>query len=150
MRERLISTYKLDEAQQRKLDAILQDARSQFAALQGLPEQERQARIQKNREATRAKIREILTPEQRARYDADAASSAAGGGRGAVPGRIWIQGPDAKPQGVQVTLGISDGQSTEIVRGELKEGQEVITGIAGAPTPGARQGGGAGSPRLRL
>jgi HlyD family secretion protein len=150
LRERLVTTYKLDEAQQRKLDAILQDSRSQFMALQGVPEQERQARIQKNREATRLRIREILTDEQRARYDADAPAAGGGGGRGTVPGRVFVQGPDGKPQAVQVVLGISDGAATEIVRGELKEGQEVIIGSAGAPgspRPGAPTSGG---PRLRL
>jgi HlyD family secretion protein len=64
---------------------------------------------------------------------------------------VWIQAPDGKPQAVQVLLGISDGQSTEIVRGELQEGQEIITGLAGAPTPGSRPGAQpGGSPRLRL
>jgi HlyD family secretion protein len=157
IRDRLVNTYNLDEAQQQKLDTILQESRGQFAALQGLSEQERQARIQKNREATRAKIREILTPEQRARYDADTASGAGGGGgaRGPVPGRVWVQGPDGKPQAVPLMLGITDGQSTEVVRGELKDGQDVIVGILGAPGSGARPGtptpgGGAGGPRLRL
>jgi HlyD family secretion protein len=158
IRERLINTYTLDQAQQQKLDAILQESRGQSASLQRLPEQERQARIQKNREATRAKIREILTPEQRARYDADTATSGGGaggsGGRRPLPARVWIQAPDGKPQAVQLMLGISDGQSTEVVRGELKEGQEVLVGIVGAPAPGRQgappPGGGAGGPRLRL
>ncbi|HYE91039.1 MAG TPA: efflux RND transporter periplasmic adaptor subunit [Terriglobales bacterium] len=159
MRERLVTTYKLNEEQQAKLDAIFQEVRGQFGALQGLPEAERQARIAKNREATRAKIREILTPEQRARYDADTAAAGGGGGRGGggrgtVPGRVYVQGPDGKPQAVQVMLGISDGAATEVVSGDLKEGQEIITGVTGAaggprqPTPPG--GGGAGGPRLRL
>jgi HlyD family secretion protein len=153
IRDRLVTTYKLDEAQQGKLDAILQETRGQFAALQGLPEAERQARIQRNREATRAKIREILTPEQRARYDADVASSSGGGsaGRAPVAGRVWVLGPDGKPQAVQVTLGISDGQSTEIVRSDLKDGQEVLVGLAGAGSSGGRPGTPqASGPRLRL
>ncbi|MBM4442599.1 MAG: hypothetical protein FJ027_19450 [Candidatus Rokubacteria bacterium] len=156
MRERLVTTYELNAEQQAKLDAIFQDVRGQFGALQGLPDAERQARIAKNREATRAKIREILTPEQRARYDADTAAMAGsggrgGGGRGAVPGRVYVQGPDGKPQAVQVMLGISDGTATEIVSGDLKDGQEIIVGVTGAAggagqsTP--RAGGG---PRLRL
>ena len=160
IRDRLVQTYKLDDAQQRKLDAILQESRGQFAGLQGLPEQERQARIQKNREATRLKIREILTPDQRPRYDADAAAGvgSAGtgsGGRGGriSAGRVWILAPDGKLQSVPVMLGISDGTSTEVVSGDLKEGQEVVLGAAGAagarpgtsptPTPGS-------APRLRL
>jgi HlyD family secretion protein len=160
MRERLVSTYKLSEEQQRKLDAILQDVRAQFAESQGLPEAERQARMQKNREATRLKIREILTPEQRARYDADSgtASSGRGGGTGSgTPGRVFVQGPDGKPQAVPVVLGISDGASTEVISGELKEGQEVLVGTVGGPAggrPGAApaggSGGGPGGPRLRL
>jgi HlyD family secretion protein len=154
LRGRLITTYKLDAAQQQKLDAILQETRSQFAGLQGLPEAERQARIQKNREATRARIREILTPEQRARYDADTASRAGRGGAAATPGRLWIAGPDGKPQAVQVTLGISDGQSTELLRGNLEEGQEVLVGLAG-PGSGSRPGASGRpsttpGPRLRL
>jgi len=56
-----------------------------------------------------------------------------------------VEGEKLKP--VTITLGISDGSATEILRGDLKEGQEVVTGTAG------KQGGGAGSggsPRLRL
>jgi HlyD family secretion protein len=156
MRDRIVSTYKLDEQQQAKLDAIFQEVRGRFAELQGLPEAERQARMEKNREATRARIREILTVEQRARYDADTASrgSGGGGGRSATPGRVYVQGPDLKPVAVQVMLGISDGAATEVVgTSELKDGQEVITGTVGA-AQGARPSGGgtggAGGPRLRL
>ncbi len=147
IRDRLVQTYKLDDAQQRKLDAILEDGRGQLAGLQGLSEQERQARIQKNREATRLKIREILTPDQRTRYDADAAARAGSAGRGSrtSAGRVWVLAPDGKPQPITVTLGISDGTSTEVASGDLKEGQEVVIGAAGAQ--GARP---ASGPRLRL
>ena len=154
LRERIVNTYKLDDKQQQKLDAILQESRGQFAGLQGLPEQERQARIQKNREATRVKIREILTDEQRAKYDADTAAGGGGGGRAArsIPGRVWTQGPDGKLQAVQVMLGISDGSSTEVVSGELKDGQEVVVGTVGASgaRPGGATPGGGSTPRLRL
>jgi HlyD family secretion protein len=153
IRERIVTTYKLDQKQQEKLDAILQESRGQFAGLQGLPENERQARIQKTREATRLKIREILTDEQRAKYDADSAASAGGGGRTArtVPGRLWTQGPDGKLQGVQVMLGITDGSSTEVVSGDLKDGQEVVVGTVGGPArPSGPTPPGGSTPRLRL
>src|SRR5262249_44904903 len=103
------------------------------------------------REATRQKIREILTPEQRARYDADADAAGAGarGGRAPSVGRVWVQAPDGKLQPVQVTLGISDGNSTEVVSGDLREGQEVVTGLAGA-SGAARPGAAPAAPRLRL
>jgi HlyD family secretion protein len=145
IRERLVQGLKLTEAQQRKLDPILEDSRSQMRALAGLPEAERQARAQKIREATRGRIREILTPEQQARYDQEA-----GGARrsGATPGRVWTLAPDGNPVGVPVTLGLTDGSMTEVVQGDLKEGQEVVVGTGSGAVGGARpqQSG----PRLRL
>ena len=71
-----------------------------------------------------------------------------GGGRGggATAGRVWIVGPDGKPAAVPVQLGIGDGTYTEVARGEIKEGQQVIVGVA---TPGAPAQPAAG-PRLRL
>jgi HlyD family secretion protein len=74
--------------------------------------------------------------------------SPGGGGRGggAPAGRVWVLGPDGKPAAVSLQLGIGDGTYTEVVRGELKEGQMVIVGVA---VPGDRPQTGA-APRLRL
>jgi HlyD family secretion protein len=143
MRERLVQGLKLTEEQQRKLDPILEDTRQQFRGLQGRPDQERQAQAQKIREATRLRIREILTPEQRTRYDQE---SGARSRAGTVPGRVWVLGPDGNPVAVSVVMGLTDGSSTEIVAGELKDGQQVIVGAVGGTgsrTPAA-------GPRLRL
>jgi len=140
MRERLVTDLGLSAEQQTKLDAILAQARQQ------------------PREATRAKIREILTPEQRAKYEelASRGGGAMAGGPGmggGTPGRAWILDVDGKPKAVPVTLGISDGTATEVVRGDLKEGQEVIIGLAGAGgqnRPGAPGATPPSGPRLRL
>ncbi|HEU4369733.1 MAG TPA: efflux RND transporter periplasmic adaptor subunit [Methylomirabilota bacterium] len=148
VRERLVKGLGLSEEQQRKLDPILADTRQQLMALQGVPEAERQARAQKIREASRTRIREILTPEQRERYEEFAGGRGAAGGdpRSGAPGRVWVlDGDKLKP--VALTLGISDGAATEVLRGEVKEGQEIVVGMVG--TPGAARPGGAG-PRLRL
>src|SRR5205823_4906984 len=102
------------------------DSRKQLVALQssGLAEPDRRARAQKIRDAARVRIREILTPEQQSRYDE--LSGASDDGRpGGVPGRAWLLGPDGRPAPAQLTLGLSDGTFTEVVRGDLKEGQEV-------------------------
>ncbi len=142
IRERLVKSLNLTDEQQKKLDPILLESREQSQALQGVSAQERQMRGARIREATRAKIREILTAEQRAKYD-----ESAGGGdrRTGLSGRAWIVGPDGKPAAVTLTLGITDGTSTEVLAGDLKEGQEVIVGLTGAARPGTT-----GGPRLRL
>jgi HlyD family secretion protein len=151
LRERLVSGLGLSAEQQKKLDPILADTRKQMLAARDLPEGERQAHAAKVREATRAKIREILTAEQRAKYEELTAREGRGAPAGAgTPGRVWILDMDGKPKAVPVTLGISDGSFTEVVRGELKDGQDVITGVVGASQQN-RPGGGTGSaPRLRL
>jgi HlyD family secretion protein len=147
IRERLVKGLDLSEEQQKKLDPILLDSRQQMLALHSLPEAERGPRTQKIREATRARIREILTAEQRARYDEFAGAGEQGGG---APGRVWIvDGDKLKP--IPLTLGITDGTATEVLRGELAEGQEVVVGSAGgAATPRPGVGATGGGPRLRL
>jgi HlyD family secretion protein len=72
-----------------------------------------------------------------------------GGGRagGAPGGRVWVVGPDGKPAAVSLQLGIGDGTYTEVAKGEITEGQQVIVGTTSpgdrSPQPGA-------PPRLRL
>jgi len=76
--------------------------------------------------------------------------SGPGGGRGggAPAGRVWVLGPDGKPAALPLQLGIGDGTYTEVVRGELKEGQPVIVGVA---VPGDRAPSQTGAaPRIRF
>ena len=81
-----------------------------------------------------------------------------------LPGQVrvvWVLGQDGKPERRRITTGLSDGSATEVVEGNLNEGDMVITGqqISGASrtsttqsTPpgfgGAPRGaGGGGGPR---
>jgi len=41
---------------------------------------------------------------------------------------VWVLGPDGKPQPRRISVGLTDGASTEVVEGELKEGDVIITG----------------------
>ena len=145
IRERLVKGLNLSDDQQKKLEPILQESREQRRGLQWLPsDAERRSKAQKIREAQRARIREILTEEQKTRYDEMAAS--AGEARSGTAGRVWVIGADGKPAAISVTLGLSDGASTEVLRGDLREGQEVIVGSAGGRGAPPQQG----APRLRL
>jgi HlyD family secretion protein len=144
IRERLVTQLGLSPEQQGQLDAILEDSRVQMRGMQDVAPADRQPRAAKIREATRARIREILTPDQRARYEAMT---------GGQPGRIYVAGADGKPQPLTVTLGMTDGAMTEVMAGEVKEGQEVIVGgaTAGARPAGPGPTGGTPTgPRLRL
>jgi HlyD family secretion protein len=149
IREGLVKSLALTDAQRHKLDAILEDSRQRMTALRGghFSDADRQAHTRTIRESSRARIREILTPEQQRRYD-EQAPAPGGRARGGVPGRVWRLGPDGKPVPVSITLGLTDGTTTEVLRGDLDEGQDVIVGAgAGGPGRATRPG---QSPRLRL
>jgi HlyD family secretion protein len=68
------------------------------------------------------------------------------GSGGATAGRVWVLGRDGQPAPAPVTLGITDGTSTEIVRGELAAGQAVLIGLEAESTATPSVGG----PGLRL
>lgn len=42
--------------------------------------------------------------------------------------RVWVMGADGKPQARRIKIGLSDGSSTEVVEGDLREGEVVVTG----------------------
>jgi HlyD family secretion protein len=145
MRDRLVKGLGLSEEQQQKLDPIFRDMREQMAALQDVPENNRQQRMRKILGDMRVRIREILTPTQQLKFDATASARARTDG--GTAGRVFIVGHDGRPKPVPLTLGISDGTSTEVLRGEMTEGQEVIVG--GAVTS-SRPSAGGQPPRLRF
>jgi HlyD family secretion protein len=41
---------------------------------------------------------------------------------------VWVLGPDGKPQRRRIKVGLTDGAATEVVEGNLQEGEMVITG----------------------
>ena len=50
------------------------------------------------------------------------------GGKKGPRSKVWVL-VDGEPQAIRVKTGLSDGQFTEIVTGELEEGAEVITDV---------------------
>jgi len=151
-RDHLTQSLGLNEEQQKKLDLILEENRQERKALraEALTAEDRKARARRIRESMTARVREMLTPDQRARYDR-IAEVAATDARGGVAGRVWTLGANGRPKPVALVLGITDGATTEVLRGDLTEGQAVIVGLAGAATTRSRPPGSpGGAPRLRL
>ncbi|MCZ8292532.1 MAG: efflux RND transporter periplasmic adaptor subunit [Hylemonella sp.] len=150
IRNRLVRELQLDAAQTGKVDAIYASARPKFMALRELPEADRSKARERITADIRARIAEVLTPEQKKRYAEMQAELA---GRTITRGRIYVLGADGKPKALNVRLGITDGSQTELVVGpnspeaaELKEGASVITGVSGAAGGTARPG--ATGPRM--
>jgi len=148
-RNRLVTDLALSAAQAEKVDAIYAESRPRFAALRDLTPEERPKARERIGADNRARITELLTPEQKIKYAALVASMA---GRQSARGRIYLMGADGKPVAYAVRLGISDGSSTELLIGPnapealvLKEGALVIVGTL---STGAAPGGAAAGPRL--
>ena len=114
----------------------------------------------------------LLVPNAALRFKPAASGGASGGSSGGIAGSltfrprrdrpertatlgrgasqtVYIKGADGQPQPVQVTTGDTNGTLTEVLSGDLKPGQQVITGqLAGDGDKsggGARRGGGGGS-----
>ena len=77
---RLVKALKLTDEQQKKLDPILDEARSAVHGPQTAPPGAAPHRGQRIREESRVKIRALLTPEQQAIYDQMPQGQAARGG----------------------------------------------------------------------
>jgi HlyD family secretion protein len=80
--------------------------------------------------------------------------------------RVWVLGQDGQPQQRRIKVGLTDGAATEVLEGDLREGEVVITGqnvtsgttqqtgqtppgFGGAPRTGGARGGGGGGGRQR-
>jgi HlyD family secretion protein len=146
LRERLVTELKLDEAQQARLDPILADSRAKFAAARDLPEEARGKAMAAARADSRARIEEILRPEQKERY-AQITAEMAGRSSQATRGRLWVLDAAGKPKAIEVRVGLSDGTASEVSGEALAEGTEVLTGVQG-PAPGASAPKAGGPPRM--
>jgi HlyD family secretion protein len=127
IRERLGKALSLTAEQQSRLDEILRDTRERIRAIPAEDQAERRRQVQRLRAESRARIAEILDPQQRSRFE-EMAAGRAGEGRAAARGRVWVVDDTGKPQGVDVRLGLADGTSTEVAGGSLQVGTQVIIG----------------------
>ncbi len=143
-RAKLVADLKLDAAQQSRLDEVFAELRAKMAELGEVRESDRRLRAERLRSDVRQKIASMLNPEQQQKYSAIVATET--GRSSAGSGRVYVVGDDGKPREVALRLGLSDGNATELVGGDLAAGAEVIVGNVERGTPPARPAGSA--PRL--
>ena len=129
LRERLTKELNLNAGQQARLETIQNEIRDRIRALNAEDPAERRKQAERLRAESRARIAEMLGPEQRERYEAMNASRSAGG---VTSGRVWVLDGTGKPQGLSVRVGLTDGTFTEVVSGGLQDGSEVIVGTLDA------------------
>ncbi len=131
IQQTLTAKLQLTQEQQEQLSRILNAGRQKFLAL---PEgRGRESKIKQIRADSRRKIRNILTEEQKSRYDNltaawDARRKAAR--KGGLKAAVWTLSEQDGPMRVPVLLGIFDGSYYELISGKLKERQEVVIGVA--------------------
>jgi len=138
MRERLVKELALNAEQQARLESITRETREKIQALATDDQAERRRQAERLRAESRARIAEILNPEQRARYE-----QMSGGRSGlSTAGRVWVLDNAGRPQAVNVRTGLTDGTYTQLVGADLREGAQVIVGTqSGAKASPQTKGG---------
>lgn len=138
-RERLARELDLTTDQQAKVEIISSETREKIRALGVDDPAERRRQVERLRSESRTRIAELLTPEQRVRYEAMGASRRSAG---VSSGRVWVLDAQGKPRAVAVRVGLTDGTYSELVSGEVTEGMRLITGIMEAGKGKAQPAGG--------
>ncbi|MEY4599839.1 MAG: hypothetical protein RLZZ445_2636 [Pseudomonadota bacterium] len=129
MRERLTRELGLSAEQQAKLEAIQKATAEKIAAISVDDPAQRKKEVGRLRAQSRTEIAAILNEEQLKRYEAIAAGQR---GVATTRGTVWVAEGSQAPKSIAVRLGISDGTFTELLGGELKEGDAVIIGTGAA------------------
>jgi HlyD family secretion protein len=127
--EEFAKALDLDEEQAKKIRALNAEAFQQTRALRqaeakaaAAPNRGQAAKL---RDQVDEKIMTLLRPEQQEKFRLLVADRRT---LPAMPARVWVL-EDGKPKAVAISVGVSDNSFTELVRGPLAEGAEVIIGI---------------------
>ncbi len=147
-RQRVFEELKPDESQKVKLEQIFDDVRQKMIQLRDLPKDgDRRKAGERLRSDSRARVMEILSEAQKPIYDRLLAEMGVARGAAAAPGRLWLPVAGGTPKPLDVRTGLTDGTSTEILEGPLKEGDAIVLGIGETP-PAAKKDGGPGGRRM--
>ncbi len=126
MMQQMNEQLELTKEQESSATTIFTEMGEAIRGLQssGMSSDEMGPAIRGLREQMQQKLEAILTAEQREKYRELTAGSSASRGARAV---AWVMGSDG-PKAVSVMIGISDGNKTEIISGEISDGDQVIVG----------------------
>jgi len=128
LRARLEQELKLSDEQKGKLDPIFAGLRDKMVAAREAPQDQRQKIFERNRSEMRAQIMEILTPEQKKKYEEISAEQGSRRGTYAA-GRVYVlDEKSGQPREIQLRAGLTDGSMTEVQAAALKPGMAVVTG----------------------
>jgi HlyD family secretion protein len=131
LRERIAAELQPTPEQAAAIERVFTEARSAFPGRgAGLSDEERRAAMRGARRDLEERIAAALDPERRARFEALAAEGRGGTARAdnGTPGRVYVLGEDGAPTPVAVRLGVTDGSTTEILAGDLREGAGIVIG----------------------
>ena len=126
MMRQINEQLELTKEQQSSATAISREMSDAIRGLQssGMSSDEIGSAIRGLREQMQQRLEVILTAEQREKYRQLMAGASASRGARAV---AWVMGSDG-PEVVSIMIGISDGNKTEIISGEISDGDQVILG----------------------
>jgi HlyD family secretion protein len=137
--EQLTKLLDLTTDQQQQVRALVAESRERLATQRTqAPRQQpgatasadpggvQRANIQRARAQFDTAVAALLNPEQLAKLQE--ARVARGEAANTRRGQVWVM-EDGKPKAVNVVAGVTDGGFTELLRGDLKEGQEIIVGM---------------------
>jgi HlyD family secretion protein len=133
--KRLDEALKLTEAQKAEIGGIIGEMGRKLRGLRrsGAEPEEVRRMAARMRADNDKRIEALLDERQKPIYRRLVAER---NSRQARPGGLYVVGPDGQPKRINVMVGITDGNVTEIVRGEIKPGDRVIVGIDRAAPSG--------------
>ncbi len=134
----LIETLSLTLAQQEQAQQFGQElrARMQSVRTQGGGREEFVQAAREGRQRFNEQLVAILDETQRTRHAELTAQRRSAGTNAVRQGRIWVLGANGNPKAVPIRYGITNGNLTEIVEGEIAAGDRVIISAV-APTKSA-------------
>ena len=132
MMQQLNENLNLNAEQQEAARAIFMEMGQSIRGLRegGMEADQMGPAIAQLRRQMTQKLEALFDPEQKRLYHQLTAEAAASRG---VRGRVWTVGPEGSPVPANVMIGISDGSRTEILRGEIEPGDQVIVGERAVP-----------------